>query len=84
MIKDNKFLVNLVKGLSKQQVFFFFWFMIASFFALLIYSYYRKNTRRNFRSPLDAGRAPRVDIRRLQEEKHKDLAKKSASDLKRP
>jgi hypothetical protein len=60
-MKENRFLVDLVRGISHKQLFFSLWFAIVALFVSLMIAYYRKNTRRNFRSPRD-GIARRVDV----------------------
>lgn len=63
---NSKFLVELLHGLTHKQIFFLLWFGIVAIFVMLMISFYRKNTRRNFRGPAD-GAGPRisVDTRRL-------------------
>jgi hypothetical protein len=76
-MKDNRFLVNLVHGLTRQQAFFIVWFFIAGFFCLLMIAYYRKNTRSNFRRDR-AGKKISVDARRIgTDSQNKDLTLKS-------
>ncbi len=57
---NNKFLVNLLSGLTSKQIFFTVWIVITGAFVLMMLAYYRKVTRSNFRAPGDPG--PRIDV----------------------
>jgi hypothetical protein len=63
----DKFLVSLLSGVSSKQVFFAVWAAISAVFVMLMMSFYKKNTRRNFRDPGDRGPRIDVDLRKLGE-----------------
>lgn len=66
MRADDKFLVKLFGSLSNKQIFFAIWACVVLGFVMMMWNYFRKSTRSNFRTPSD-GPAPRinVDSRRL-------------------
>jgi hypothetical protein len=45
--------VELVQAMTRKEVFFLIWFAIVGTFSFLMVSFYRSNTRRNFRPPGD-------------------------------
>jgi hypothetical protein len=80
-----KILVNALSSFSKPQFLFLVWSLICGFFLLLIASYYRKQTRRNFREDGDGpGPKIKVDARRLSEttENRSVTVKKGAVGVK--
>jgi hypothetical protein len=63
---DGKFLVNFLHSFTDKQIFFSIWAVIVGAFVLMLISYYRKQTRSNFRKPGDGpGPRIRVDQKRL-------------------
>ena len=63
---NDKFLVDLVHGISPKQAFFLVWAGIVGIFVAMMYAHYRRTTRRNFKGPGDDSVPPaRVDARRL-------------------
>jgi hypothetical protein len=81
---SNKFLVDLLSGFSNKQIFFLIWAAVVVFFALLMWNFYRKNTRSNFRRPSD-GPAPKfpVDARRLSDSRGSAVQVKDNSPAKK-
>jgi hypothetical protein len=48
-VGKKKFLLELIQGVSSPFLFFLVWLAITSLFVGLMVSYYRRQTRRNFR-----------------------------------
>jgi len=59
MSPGQKILAQLVQSIGKSQLFFLAWAAIVGLFTLMMLSFYRQNTRRNFRAPGDPG-GPKV------------------------
>lgn len=66
---QHKFLVELLNGLSKKQLFFIGWAVMVGGFVMMMLSFYKKRTRSNFRGPQDGPVPYRIDVdsRRLGE-----------------
>ena len=51
MSAKESFIVQFFKGFTPKQLFFIAWIAIVGLFVMLMMSFYKKRTRRNFREP---------------------------------
>lgn len=49
MNSEKKFLVEIVDNFTNKQIFFAVWFIIVGIFVFLMYRYYQKGNKRNFK-----------------------------------
>lgn len=84
MQRNEKFLVKFLHSFTDKQLFFALWAVMVGTFVMMLISFYRKQTRSNFRRPGDGpGPKIRVDVRKLEQPKTNMPVVVSKSEIKR-